>query len=619
MTRNAHRIARLDGFVADQIAAGEVVERPASIVKELIENAIDAGASSIRIDIEGGGIKRISVRDDGDGIHRDDLPLAISRHATSKIRSSADLAGIASLGFRGEALASAASVSMLTITSREASSDDAWQISIAGERGGEVVPAAHPFGTTVEVKDLFFNTPARRKFLKTERTEQNHIETTVRRLALANFSIAFELNIAGRAGMRLPSGDPLRRLASVLGREFPNRSLAIDEALPDGLRLHGWVAEPTLTRSNADQQYFFVNGRHVRDKIVAHAVRQAYRDVTFHGRHVVFALYLELDPEQVDVNVHPTKHEVRFREARTVHDFIFSRLHRALRELRPGDVEAAPIVGAPPGSVGAGANQISHQTGLALNSPRRDSDWGQSAGFAGAPLAGEAVISSPAAEFARRGELAAGSLSDQQQPVDEQAIPPLGYALAQLHGIYILAENADGMVVVDAHAAHERVTYEKLKAAGAADGMARQRLLVPQEVLLSQADADMAERFAPALEALGLLVERRRPESVMVREVPVWLAGGDAAALLRDVLSDLAGYDDDSTGIEAVAAHRDELLSTMACHGSVRAGRRLSVAEMNALLREMEVTENAGQCNHGRPTYRVQTLAQLDQIFMRGR
>lgn len=616
MTKTNYRIAMLDSFVADQIAAGEVVERPASIVKELIENAIDAGASSIRIDIEGGGIKRISVRDDGVGIHRDDLALAISRHATSKIRSTSDLAGIASLGFRGEALASAASVSILTITSREASSEDAWQISVAGERGGDVVPAAHPYGTTVEVKDLFFNTPARRKFLKTERTEQNHIETTVRRLALANFPVAFELNISGRAGMRLPSGEPLRRLGSVLGREFPQRSLAIDEALPDGLRLHGWVAEPTLTRSNADQQYFFVNGRHVRDKIVAHAVRQAYRDVTFHGRHVVFALYLELAPELVDVNVHPTKHEVRFREARTVHDFIFSRLHRALRELRPGDVEAAPIVSQSPGSVGADAGQLSHQRGLALNPVQRSSGWSQQPH--------EPFISSPAAEFASRSDSAVDPTStmramEEGGAGEEQAIPPLGYALAQLHGIYILAENAEGMVVVDAHAAHERVTYEKLKAAGAADGVARQRLLVPQEVLLSQADADMAERFAPALEELGLVVERRRPESVMVREVPVWLAGGDAAALLRDVLSDLAGYDDDNTGIEAVAAHRDELLSTMACHGSVRAGRRLSVTEMNALLREMEVTENAGQCNHGRPTYRVQTLAQLDQIFMRGR
>ncbi len=619
MSSPAQRIARLDSFVADQIAAGEVVERPASIVKELVENAIDAGASSIRIDIEGGGIKRISVRDDGVGIHRDDLPLAISRHATSKIRQASDLAGIASLGFRGEALASAASVSILTITSREANSGDAWQIRIAGERGGEVVPAAHPPGTTVEVKDLFFNTPARRKFLKTERTEQNHIETTVRRLALANFRVAFELNIRGRAGLRLPGGEPLRRLGSILGREFPQRSLAIDESLPDGLRLHGWVAEPTLTRSNADQQYFFVNGRHVRDKIVAHAVRQAYRDVTFHGRHVVFALYLELDPELVDVNVHPTKHEVRFREARTVHDFIFSRLHRALRELRPGDVQAAPIVSQPPGSVSAGAAQLSQQRGLALNSAQAAGNWRQPPPFAEASLGREPLIASPAAEFARRGEQVAGATPSTQSPDEAQAIPPLGFALAQLHGIYILAENAEGMVVVDAHAAHERVTYEKLKAAGAADGVARQRLLVPQEVLLAQADADMAERFAPALEELGLLVERRRPESVMVREVPVWLSGGDAAALLRDVLSDLAGYDDDSTGIEAVAAHRDELLSTMACHHSVRAGRRLTVTEMNALLREMEVTENAGQCNHGRPTYRVQTLAQLDQIFMRGR
>lgn len=603
------RINRLDGYVADQIAAGEVVERPASVVKELLENALDAGATDIRVRIEGGGIKRIEVRDNGRGIHRDDLPLAVSRHATSKIRSAQDLDGIASLGFRGEALASAASVAELSITSREADSDDAWRLTVSASKLGEVEPAAHPPGTTVSVADLFFNTPARRKFLKTERTEVAHVDAAVRSLALANMDVAFELRHAESVRLKLPAGDPERRLASILGAEFPKRCLTIDEHSADGLTLRGWVAEPTLTRRAADQQFFYVNGRHVRDKIVAHAVRQAYRDVTFHGRHVVFVLFLEVDPKRVDVNVHPTKHEVRFRDARGVHDFIFSRLHRALRELRPGDVAPPPVLSAAPGL----ASQAAAPQQAALRLSEQAPVPSIPAGLSAEPAQPAALL----AEAARRlPELRDGQAS---APMADQDIPPLGYAIGQLHGVYVLAQNADGLVVVDAHAAHERVTYEKLKAAGAAGAVTRQRLLVPESVAVTVAEADVAERFADALAELGLLVSRVRPDRLEVREVPSWLVGGDAGALLADVLSELSGYDGEGAGDEVVAAHRDELLGTMACHHSIRAGRKLTIAEMNALLREMEVTDNAGQCNHGRPTYRTQTLAQLDQIFMRGR
>ncbi len=594
------RIRELGSLVANQIAAGEVVERPASLVKELVENSLDAGARSIRISTEQGGVKRVTVRDDGAGIHPDDLRLALAPHATSKIRSADDLMQVASLGFRGEALASMAAVARVKITSRGADGAMAHAIEVEGgiERG--FGPAAHPRGTTVEVADLFFNTPARRKFLKTERTEQGHVDQVVRRLALGHFDVAVELvQGGGRGDLVLPAGRSEERLARVLSEEFVRRSVVVEESTAD-LHLHGWVGLPTHSRSQADQQYFFVNGRVVRDKLVAHAIRQAYRDVLFHGRHPVFVLYLRLPAEAVDVNVHPTKHEVRFRDARAVHDFIFGSLNRALRRVRPDQIQP-PMPRArpenPAGSAPAGHRAMVEQAPLRW---AEDAERLRPGSFAAAVAE---VAAEPAAEPATAADEAA-----------DRTVPPLGYALGQLHGIYILAENAEGLVVVDMHAAHERITYERLKVQMAASRVATQRLLVPLALEVSEAEADLVEDLGAELARLGLVVDRAGVQSVTVREVPALLAGGDAGALVRDILADCLEYG----GSQRLAARQDELLATMACHGSVRARRALSLAEMNALLRDMERTDNAGQCNHGRPTYFVQSLADLDLLFLRG-
>ena len=578
------RVQPLDALVADQIAAGEVVERPASVVKELIENSLDAGARSIRVQTQQGGVKRIVVTDDGSGMHADDVALALSRHTTSKIRSADDLVGIASLGFRGEALASVASVARARICSRAEGAAHASQVEVHGGHRMPVAPGAHPLGTTVEVTDLFFNTPARRKFLKTERTEQGHIDLVVRRLALGDFNVSFELDQGGGKPLVLPAGDPHRRLERLLGQGFVDASLAVDEAR-DPYRLWGWVGLPTYSRSQADQQYFFVNGRVVRDKLVAHAIRQAYRDVLFHGRHPVFALYLELPAQGVDVNVHPTKHEVRFRDARAVHDFVFGTLNRALREVRPTD-QAEPL---PPSS---------------------STSWSQPGlGLARSTLSAQPSPLSLAEAFAQ-----AEPLTVSESPGDEAQVPPLGFALAQLHGVYVLAQNQQGLVVVDMHAAHERITYEKLKAQCAADQIPQQRLLVPVRVDVSENEAELCESTAELLAEMGLVVDRSGPQTLAVRAVPALLSDDNAERLLRDVLADLVEFG----GSERVRERQQDLLATMACHGSLRANRALSIPEMNALLREMEQTENAGQCNHGRPTYLVQSMADLDRLFVRG-
>ena len=581
------RIALLDQFVADQIAAGEVVERPASIVKELVENSFDAGAGRVEVLIERGGVKRVRVVDDGHGIHPEDLPLAVSRHATSKVSNIDDLLGVKSLGFRGEALASAASVSRLTVTSRTRDESTGFHLAV---RGGEVVgdgPRGHPPGTTVEVEDLFFNTPARRRFLKTERTETQQVEAVLRRLALCRFDVAMELRIGNRRDV-MPAQDPQARLAAVLSPQFAERSLAVDEQR-GRLRLHGWVGLPTNSRGQADRQYFFVNGRAVRDKLVAHAIRQAYRDVLFHGRHPLFALYLEVPPEEVDVNVHPTKYEVRFRKARDVHDFLFGRLHRALRDVRPGTTHA------PSGSVIGTREGAGPSTAFAGST----ADLGL-----GQPRAGGSTLAVTEALAKFRAGAA---------PLEED-IPPLGYAIAQLHGVYILAQNAQGLVVVDMHAAHERITYEKLKRSAARNEVATQRLLVPLAFDTTQADAELAEAAQSDLAASGIVLDRTGLCSLTVREVPALLAGADIEQLAADVLAELA-----NTGAaREIDNRRDDLLASMACHASVRAHRTLTIAEMNALLREMEVTENAEQCNHGRPTYLVQTLEDLDRQFLRG-
>ena len=597
MLRQTDRIALLPQFVADQIAAGEVVERPASIVKELVENSLDAGARRVEVLIEQGGVKRVRVTDDGHGIHPADLPLAVSRHATSKVSNIDDLLGVRSLGFRGEALASVASVSRLSIASRVRDEPMGCHIAVhGGEVSGEG-PRGHPPGTTVEVEDLFYNTPARRRFLKTERTETQQVEAVLRRLALSRFDVAMELRV-GAKRQTMPAGDAMARLASVLGPQFAERSLGIDEAR-GGLRLHGWVGLPTNSRGQADRQYFFVNGRAVRDRLVAHAVRQAYRDVLFHGRHPLFALYLELPADEVDVNVHPTKYEVRFRKARDVHDFIFGRLNRSLRDVRPGSVPS------PSGEAFQG------------RAPGRESAHGPGSAGAAAPagaVTAKLGLSAPGAGGSTLAVTEAMAEYPGRAAADAEDVPPLGYALAQLHGIYILAQNADGLVLVDMHAAHERITYEKLKKS-TDKGVATQRLLVPLAFDTTEAEAELAETARADLSAMGMVMDRTGLCSVTVREVPALLAGADVEQLATDVLAELA----EKGASREIGNRRDDLLAGMACHASVRANRTLTVAEMNALLREMERTENAEQCNHGRPTFLVHSLEDLDRQFLRGR
>lgn len=615
------RIRLLNPRLANQIAAGEVVERPASVIKELLENSLDAGATRIDVDVEQGGVKLLRVRDDGRGIIEGDLPLALSRHATSKIADLDDLERVATLGFRGEALASVSSVSRLVLTSCAEGAEQAWQVETEGrDMNPRVQPAAHPQGTTVEVRDLFFNTPARRKFLRTEKTEFSHLEEVVKRLALSRFDVAFNLRHNGRSVLSLRPAhteqEAQRRVASICGPAFVEQSVTIDQER-GGLRLWGWVGLPTFSRSQADLQYFCVNGRMIRDKLVAHAVRQAYRDVLFNGRHPTFVLFLEVDPAVVDVNVHPTKHEVRFRDGRMVHDFLFSTLYRALAEQRPDGAAPAseqPLGGelqqpaAMPAASGLSAGVFSGQTHMPLQEPA--ASW-----------------SVPAMERPSPQQLAGASqgyaglygaaASQPTMPAETEAgeVPPLGYALAQLHGVFILAENADGLVLVDMHAAHERITYERLKQAMALEGLRSQPLLVPESLAVSQRQADCAEEHAEWFARLGFALQRMGPETLAIREIPALLRQADAAQLVQDVLADLMEYGTS----DRIDAHRNELLATMACHGSVRANRRLTLAEMNALLRDMEQTERSGQCNHGRPTWTRMSMAELDKLFLRGR
>jgi DNA mismatch repair protein MutL len=619
-------IRQLSPRLANQIAAGEVVERPASVVKELLENSLDAGAGRIDIEIEGAGSRLIRVRDDGTGMDPEDLPLALARHATSKIAELDDLEAVATLGFRGEALASIGSVSRLTLTSNAASEGPGvCAVSEGRDMAVSVKPAAHPRGTTVEVRDLFFNTPARRKFLRTDKTEFGHIEEVVKRLALSRFDVAFQLRHNARTvhSLRAATTDQTRerRVAGVCGPAFMEQALPVERSA-SGLRLWGWVGLPTFSRSQADLQYFYVNGRIIRDRLVAHAVRQAYRDVLYHGRHPAFVLFLDMDPAQVDVNVHPTKHEVRFRQGRDVHNFLFSTLHQALADVRPGQSGSAPARLQEPADdvapVDAGPQA---QASLALRGDGRPYGSGPATEL---PMSGPAPVSSPSAQSASLARLygapgrgVAEALPGAEGGATESdgEVPPLGYALAQLKGVYILAENAEGLVLVDMHAAHERITYERLKRARDAAGIQSQPLLVPVSLAVSQREADLAETHADFFRGLGLLVQRAGSESLVLREVPVSLREADVSQLLRDVLADLAEYGTSSR----IASHQDEILSTMACHGSVRANRRLSLAEMNALLRDMEATERSGQCNHGRPTWTQLSLGELDRLFLRGR
>ena len=603
------QIRQLPDTLINQIAAGEVVERPASVVKELVENALDAGARRIDIDLEEGGIRLIRIRDDGAGIAAGELPLAVARHATSKIASLDDLEAVATLGFRGEALSSIASVSRFSLSSRRADDAHGAGLLVEGGRVGEVLPKAHAQGTTVEVRELFYNVPARRKFLRAERTELGHIEEWLRSLALARPDVELRVSHNGRASRRYKGGETesAARLSETLGAEFAQHALRVDHGVTgsasdmvQSLRLHGWIAEPAYSRASADQQYLYVNGRSVRDRNIAHAVKMAYQDVLFHGRQPAYVLFLEIDPTRVDVNVHPAKHEVRFRDNRLVHDFVYRTLQSALAETRAGMTAAASMQ---PGSGSGGSAQV----------PGHAAPW---SGAQQSPLGlGVGVGEAVAAYAALYAQTAAPTLERSMPAHADGEVPPLGYAVAQLHGIYILAECSEGLIVVDMHAAHERIGYEKLKSAHDGIGVRAQPLLVPMTLAVAEREAEVAEREADTLAALGFDVTRSGPQSLSVRSVPALLAHADPEALLRDVLTDLREHGQS----RRVAAARDELLSTMACHGAVRANRRLTLPEMNALLRDMEATERSGQCNHGRPTWARFSLPEIDRWFLRGR
>ena len=616
------RIEVLSPRLANQIAAGEVVERPANVVKELLENSVDAGATRIEVDVEQGGVKLIRIRDNGFGIEKEDLPLSLSRHATSKIKNLDDLESVQSLGFRGEALASISSVSRLVLSSHEKDSDQAWQVTAEGrDMAADVKPCAHPVGTTVEMRDLFFNTPARRKFLRTEKTEFNHLEEVIKRMALSRFDVGFQLRHNQKVihSLRPCSSefDQEKRIASLLSAQFMKEAVHIDMEAA-GLKLWGWVGLPTYNRSQADMQYFFVNGRIVRDKLVAHAIRQAYQDVLYHGRHSVFVLYLELDPALVDVNVHPTKHEVRFRDGRLVHDFLFRTLHKVLGQVRPEvqNEEQAVDLRAQQSVTGIQAGEFSGQNNMALAQNSTPSAWSQNA----APSQNNISAGQVKEQMATYGQMHEPALGNVVQsaamPNDpNQVVPPLGYAVAQLHGIYILSQNEHGMVIVDMHAAHERITYERLKTAYDEQGISSQPLLVPETIHVSQQQADIAEQYREDLGKLGFNLQRLGPESLVIREMPILLRNANSEALVVKLLEDFRL----SGSSRHMVEFRNEVLSSMACHGSVRANRQLTLPEMNGLLRDMEITERSGQCNHGRPTWTQLSMNELDKLFMRGR
>ena len=596
------RIHRLEPVVADQIAAGEVIERPASIIKELVENSLDAGATVIDIGIEEGGVRKIIVSDNGAGITKDDLPLAVERHATSKIRDAKDIEQVVTMGFRGEALASVAAVAKLDICSRPHDASNAWSLRLEGGAEVHFKPEGRPSGTRVEVSDLFYNTPARRRFLKTTRSELNKITEIARVLALGNPLCGFTLRHNGRELERMSSARTAdERVVHVLGQDFIDEAMRVDITRND-MRLWGWVGSPNFTRSNSSRQFFYVNGRSVQDYLVAHAVKQAYKDILFHGRHPVFALFLELEPADVDVNVHPTKSEVRYRNNRTVHDFIMSGIYHSLRADptdRKHHVEADFVTDRE--GVSSSLNlspKPAAQRSLGLSDANQTrTQWWLS----------EALIS--------ENEETAKSAHDEATDSEiASVLPPLGTAIGQLKGAYILAENDDGLVVVDMHAAHERVLYEEMKAHRGRNELARQRLLLPETLDVGAQDAELVEEHAGELVNVGLVVERSGPTTVKLREIPALLATSDMQTLLSDVLDDLREHGQS----DAVTDREHQILATMACHNAIRFNRRLTLDEMNALLRKMEVTENAGQCNHGRPTFRTQSLKELDRKFLRG-
>ena len=562
----------LPELLVSQIAAGEVVERPASVLKELLENSIDAGARTINVTLDEGGVRRVQVEDDGDGIARDELRLALARHATSKIANLSDLEAVSTMGFRGEALASIAAVSRLAIITRRNDAPHGAALHAEGGTVGEVEPAARAPGTTVSVADLYFNTPARRKFLKSEPTEYGHCEEVLRRIALSRPQVGFSLRHNGRVSRHLRTESLRERAAALLGRELAGASVPV-EAAAGGMRLRGLAGTPQAAQARADCQYFFVNGRYVRDRVVAHAVREAYAELLHGERQAAYVLFLDLDPRTVDVNVHPAKIEVRFRDSRAVHQFVRHALERAL----------APSAAQAPVAYASVSQQAGIQAALALAQP--------SATY-------QAFMASAAAPL----------------PAAEQS-PPLGFALGQLHGVYIVAQNEGGLVLVDMHAAHERIVMERLKRALDAGEVARQRLLVPAVFSAQALDVATAEEHRAALERVGLEIVVSGPNELTVRSAPVLLASGDVVGLARSLLHEIREYG----ASQMLAGRQNELLATMACHAAVRAHRSLTITEMNALLREMEDTERSGSCNHGRPTWYQLTMADLDKLFLRGR
>ena len=631
-------IRQLPDHLINQIAAGEVVERPASIVKELVENSLDAGSTQVWIDLDQGGLDRIKIRDNGCGIIADDMPLALSRHATSKIQSMDDLQKVSSLGFRGEALPSIASVSKLSISSRTEGSEHGSRISYQSDGSVQQSPAPHPVGTTVDVSSLFYNVPARRKFMRTPRTEFSRCEAVVKTLAMASPGCAFTLSHNGKSVFDCKSATDTQaqsvRIAQILGKGFGEAAHAVSLE-GAGFVLHGWVADPAFSRSQADMQYFYVNGRMVRDKVISHAVKQAYSDLIYHQRFPAFVLFLQIDPTAVDVNVHPGKQEVRFRESQLVHQFVRRSIKEFLGAITPeqnmahdGEPASLPSTDAAPQSFPTGPGGSAYQ-GAPYQRPiplqvqeqfaamsRLGAGAGADAGGSGSGSgsgSGNSRAPEPISPYAPRSE---GPLSG--SAIDEAAdtsIPPLGFARAHLHGVYVLAENRDGLIIVDAHAAHERITYERLKNAYTDGKLNTQALLVPVTVDVSSSEADRCEDETDWLLSLGFRVDRLAPEQLCIREVPAILGGCDVSVLLRDVLSDLMSHNSS----ERLRAAVDEVLSSMACHGSVRANRTLSIPEMNALLRQIESTPNSGQCNHGRPTWTALSMNDLDKLFLRGR
>ena len=630
------RIHKLPDHLVNQIAAGEVVERPASALKEMLENSLDAGASKITVDLAQGGIKLIRVTDNGGGIAADDLPLALDRHATSKIASLDDLEQVGTLGFRGEGLASVASVSRLTLTSRPADSAHAHQIIAIDGALHPVEPAAHAPGTSVEVVDLYFNTPARRKFLKSENTEYAHCEATFERIALAHPQVEFMLRHNGKVIWRLPAQDMQARVGALLGKDFIAEAITVETAA-GSMTLNGFVGSPTYSKASRDAQYFYVNGRFVRDKTAQHALRQAYRDVLHHERHPVYALFLSMDPAGVDVNVHPTKIEVRFRESQAIHQFLFHSINKALAATTAGSSSPVPAQG----DINTSANVSEPQATLfpprspapasgSSHTPARPFSYQQQS----MPLhvAREAIGTydkmfgglreEESRRLAEEAAVPASPLPAMLSPTQLQAlpqasegIPPLGFALAQLHGVYILSQCEDGLIVVDMHAAHERIVYERLKTALEADTIPMQPLLLPVSFAADRMEVATVHEHGEQMKQLGVELAPLSPTQIAVRGVPVWLQDGNPVDLAHAVLKDVREF-----GLSQVLTERrNELLATMACHGAVRANRQLTLTEMNALLRDMENTERSNQCNHGRPTWSRLSMKDLDNLFMRGR